>query len=116
MFQRFPPKLLQCHLHRIGPQGIFCVIAQHVNDIDYTHRTQPSSVDAFHGLQLPPPLKIEPLLVVPSYTPACSVVNDNLCDHLLFGVKPHYRYETSNVAHASVSQTNRWCYHAHSYV
>ncbi|GFU57449.1 uncharacterized protein TNCV_3636141 [Trichonephila clavipes] len=70
---------------------------------DCPQRAQPSSVDAFHGLQLPPPLKIESLLAVPSYSLAFSVVDDSLCDHFLFGVKPHSRYDTSNVAPASVS-------------
>ncbi|GBN35029.1 hypothetical protein AVEN_211785-1 [Araneus ventricosus] len=57
----------------------------------------------FHSLQLPPLLKIGSLLVVPSYLPACSIVDDNLCDHLLFGVQPHCCYATSSVVHASVS-------------
>ncbi|GFY17681.1 uncharacterized protein TNCV_1074161 [Trichonephila clavipes] len=52
---------------------------------------------------IPPPPKTESLLVVPSYSPACSVVDDNVCKRLLFGVKPHCNYGTSKVAHASVS-------------
>ncbi|GFT40688.1 hypothetical protein TNCV_442541 [Trichonephila clavipes] len=85
------------------PQGIFCIIPHHLNDTDYTHRTQHASIDAFHNLQLTPSIKIESLLVVLSYLPAYSVVDDNLCDHLLFDVKPHCRYETSNVAPVSIS-------------
>ncbi|GFX56880.1 hypothetical protein TNCV_3566521 [Trichonephila clavipes] len=42
-------------------------------------------------------------LIVPSYSLTCSVEDDSLCDHLLFGVKPHSHHNTSNVAHASVS-------------
>ncbi|GFS78630.1 hypothetical protein TNCV_3148271 [Trichonephila clavipes] len=53
-----------------------------------------------------------------SYSPACSVVDDNLCNHLLFGVKPHCHYETSNVTPVSVSlpidgatiQAVTWCH------
>ncbi|GFW91415.1 uncharacterized protein TNCV_3375811 [Trichonephila clavipes] len=73
------------------------------HNTDCTHRTHPSSVDAFRGLQLPPPLKIASLLVVPSYSFACSVVDDSLWDNLLFGIKPHSRYKTSNVVPEPVS-------------
>ncbi|GFW10862.1 hypothetical protein TNCV_4919811 [Trichonephila clavipes] len=83
-------------------QGIFWAIPQHLNDTDCSHRTQPSSVDAFHGRQLPPALKIESFLVISSYSPEYSVMDDNMCDHLFFGVKPHCRRETSKVAQASV--------------
>ncbi|GFY10988.1 hypothetical protein TNCV_1125091 [Trichonephila clavipes] len=85
------------------PQGIFCAIPQHFNDTGCTHHTQHSSVDAFHRLQLSPPLKIESFLVVHSYSLACSSVDDSLCDHILFGVKPHSRYKMSNVVHVVVS-------------
>ncbi|GFU39091.1 hypothetical protein TNCV_1849911 [Trichonephila clavipes] len=64
--------------------------SHHFNDSDCTHRTQPSSIDAFHG-QLQPQLKIESLLNIPSYLLAYSVVGDSLCDNLLFGVKFHSR-------------------------
>ncbi|GFU86461.1 hypothetical protein TNCV_1418131 [Trichonephila clavipes] len=34
---------------------------------------------------------------------ALWLVDNNFCDHVLFDVKPHCRYETLNVAHASES-------------
>ncbi|GFY32700.1 hypothetical protein TNCV_4638061 [Trichonephila clavipes] len=67
------------HVSTAFSDTCFCTLPQHFNDTDCTHRTQPSSTNAFHNLQLPPPLKIESFLVVPSYTLACSVVDDSLC-------------------------------------
>ncbi|GFV92055.1 hypothetical protein TNCV_1894911 [Trichonephila clavipes] len=47
--------------------------------------------------------KTAPFEYCAAWRSVSSIVDDSLCDPLLFGVKPHSRYETSNVAHASES-------------
>ncbi|GFU01602.1 hypothetical protein TNCV_1521531 [Trichonephila clavipes] len=88
MFQRFLSRLLQCRLYRISPQGIL----RESTTLERHRLYSPYAAFIRRCISRPPPtLKIKSLLVIPSYSPACSVVDDSLCDHLLFGVKPQCR-------------------------